>query len=914
VEEATIDIIARRFLDGHRVENTTDGELATACNRIIQQAAHLSYREAVAVARTFLRRSTQASPILQIAALRAMARTLHMGGSHAKALGYYLRARKLCQRDPLSRARIDRALIDVYMYVGDFSRARRAARSALTAFERKAATDDLAQTWVNLGNLLHRQDRHLEAEALYRQAAEHFAATGDRLATARCHYNRANTLVQLFDFTTAEKLYRSATTEYENAGYELEACDARYGLAWLWMLSGKFHLALLELSACEKAYSLGGDRRGEALCILDRAEVYLGLGLHQDALQASQIAARRFRRLQLRYEVSKAELFHGQAALALGKKTAARRSLLMAEKGFAKEQNQGFLGATRLLAADLAGRDQQGRDADLAAARQRFSRAQLPYWEAMADLRVAMDSRHSSQALHRLSKNRAVRWVPHLYALWQIAIGDQAYRRNDIVEARRRWTMAADRMDAVRTQLPPIELRSAYGRKQALPHPRLVAATLGHDPIEASVWSERYKTAGLWAPLAKGGITHAARRSAQESLERLASHVALLTRPQWNSPGTQRTAMAVPSRVTMGLQRQVREEILALEKDHDGAAPSMDDLKRLIASISKKMPVVQFHTQDEDICAFVHRCGYTTMRRFYGGRTRLAGNIEKWRFILEGELLRNNHDPAISVAERLLWSDIGAWLWAPLGIDAGGREVLIIPDGELANLPWPALIVNQVPLVEQYRFILSPSLRHFGAASRIRCRSQRIEVFRGAADDLPQADREIAALKTWAGKSLTVHNPCRRESWLSQGESFIWHYVGHAQLRADNPFYSCLHLADGPLFAADFRLRSCRANLVTLSACRSGEQVALPGEEATGLVRSLLEMGARNVIAGLWPVSDDSAALWMETFYDGLFTGAGILDALRRASLTVREKFPSAYHWAAFALSGAGDLGGSYER
>jgi hypothetical protein len=34
---------------------------------------------------------------------------------------------------------------------------------------------------------------------------------------------------------------------------------------------------------------------------------------------------------------------------------------------------------------------------------------------------------------------------------------------------------------------------------------------------------------------------------------------------------------------------------------------------------------------------------------------------------------------------------------------------------------------------------------------------------------------------------------------------------------------------------------------------------------------------------------------------------------MRQASLTVRDRFPSAYHWAAFAVFGAGDIGGNHE-
>ena len=114
-------------------------------------------------------------------------------------------------------------------------------------------------------------------------------------------------------------------------------------------------------------------------------------------------------------------------------------------------------------------------------------------------------------------------------------------------------------------------------------------------------------------------------------------------------------------------------------------------------------------------------------------------------------------------------------------------------------------------------------------------------------------------------------------------------------------------LNDGPLFAVDFRLKSCRVELVTLASCRSGELLAMPGEEATGLVRSLLEMGARSVVAGHWPVSDKATAMWMGAFYERVFDGENICGAARYAARKVRQVHPSAYYWAAFSTFGAGN-------
>ena len=781
----------------------------------------------------------------------------------------------------------------------------------MSVFKRLGAADDLAQTQVNYGNLLHRQDRHREAEKLYRRAAAHFDATGDRLAAARCYYNRANTLVQLFDMPEAERLYRQAILIYTEAGYELDACDARYGLAWLFMLSGKFHVTLTELAACERVYHQAGDPRGEALCLLDRAEVYNGLGLYADALATAKAAEKRFSRLKMRYEQSKAALFRGQAAAALGRKSEAVSSRQGAERGFTGEGNHGFLGATRLLGAELAGPDRRIRRRELAAARRHFARAQLPYWAAMCDLYEIAGGVRSVPLLKRIGRNRAVHVVPHLYALWQTTLGDQAYLRHRIDQARQCWRLAANRLDAVRAHLPPLELRGAYGRRHRLPHPRLIAVDIDSHPQEAAAWSERYKTAGVWAPLAEAGPSTAARRSIERSLKELAMHIGALGSHGSGSRGAIDTTMSSP-RPPVNLYRRVREELMVLESA-GGNIPTFAVLRRMITAVSHLRPVIQFHCATDDIIAFVHRNGTTRVCRFPGGVSRLAEDMCKWRFILEGQLLNAALDSAASAAEHALWREIGGWLWTPLEIGREEPEILVLPEGDLSNLPWLALAVDGQALAERHRFILSPSLRHFHAAAGVRTEGRKFQIFRGVTAGLPETDREIVTLSSLFGPHAEVHDPCRREDWPSRGEAFGWHFVGHASVRADNPFYSCLHLDDGPLFAADFRLKRCRVGVVTLSACRSGEQVNMPGEESTGLVRSLLEMGARNVVASRWPVWDRSAAFWMAAFYRRLVHGAQPSEAVRQASLEAREQYPSAYHWSAFAVFGAGNLGDTYE-
>lgn len=917
MDEEQSQIAARLFLRTGEAVGISELELARGCENLIQKASRTSLNEALKLARRFAAVSRHHSPEMRLTAARAVGRLSHMSGRHRDARRAYLSARRLSERSPLVRARIDRALADVYLYLGDYDKAKQSARRAMAAFKALKADNDWIQARVNYANILHRQDRHREAEKIYHQAADYFDASGNRLALARCYYNRANVLLQLFDIAAAERLYRDSEKIYAEAGCTLDANDARYGLAWLWMLTGKFHQALLQLAACEKIYRDGGDHRGEALCALDRAEVYLGLGLNHDAFDISALAEKRFAVLGLQYERSKASLFRAQAALRIGRKTEAEKAVVQALKGFSREKNGGFLGVSQLTAADLvrAKSDSSKRTRYLNAARKQFSRAQLPLWEAICDLRLSYEKSLSSVAVKRLKRNRALREMPHLSIAWQTRLGELKQAQGDLAAARNHWETAAETLDLLRAQLPPLDLRSAFARAQNSPHRKLIDMELKDSPMRAAVWSERFKTAGIWAPLISESENATDMTQIQRNLGLLARQVAALSHQIYEGNGKRGFTAATHQAALQNLRREIRESMLACEPDKAGSSYAPEQLAANFRHVSSEHPVVQFHLQDDDIIIFLHRQGTVETHRLEKGRIHLQEILLRWRFLLESELLTGYLTSLRNFqSERSLLSELGDMLWAPLRLDESYHRILIIPEGELSNIPWAALYDNDGYLADRFNFVIAPSLRHYINARKVYSASSRWHLFQGAAANIPHVSDELESLLAQISGNAALSAPCRRKDIIDAPEAAVWHYSGHAQFCTDNPFYSYLALEDGPLFAADLRAKRCRVNLVTLAGCRSGEQLVLPGDEATGLVRSLLEMGARNIIAALWPLSDESASFWMISYYNKMRENNSILESARWAAGKVRERFPSAYHWAAFSVFGAGDMGGAYDR
>ena len=896
---------ARALLATGKMAGSDSDAIVAACDRLVRIETERSSASAIKLGRKFVRVARKLGKDASLTALRSLGWAYLVGGKYRQARDTYLEARSLATRLPEIRARIDRVLIDVYMYLGDFTEAKRRAEASLKTLKRIGAKSEIAKTEVNFANLLHRQDRHREAHKLYHRAGKFFKSRGEDLAAAFCYYNEANTLVQFFDFKPATALYNEARTIFLRHGHSLRANGCQYGLAWLHMLEGNYHIALRELAECESEYRNASQPREVVLCQLDRAEAFLGLNLFADARMAARSAEKSARSLGVKYEAAKAALFFAKASLAMGKSQGARKILERARQGFAGEHNQPFLAAADLVEAQLEGRGRDRR-ARIQSARKKFTDAQLPLWEAICDFQYLSEWANDESALTRLASNPAVKTVPHLLARHRTMLGDREAAAGRRQTAIRHWKKAADVLDAVRAKLPPVDMRSSFTKHRIDPHHRLVESELKTHPIRSAAWSERLKTAGLWAVSDESLELTPVRQKAERSLAELAQQVTVLSGQLGSGDGHREMSAIRQSNELTILQKRVRDDLAALERRRHARTDPIESIESDILAVSTRQPVVQLYVGQNDIIAYVHDRRQTKVRRLPGGVTVAHEYAARWRFLLErAPFLAGKPSLGDIHDEQILLSQIGEWLWAPLDIPTDKKQILVIPEGELSNLPWQAIVHRGRPLVEQHELVIAPSIRHYLHARGQKTRSADVRVFVGATEGI-ETPREFETLLERAGDRATLCSPCTRRDWPDNSQAHLWHYAGHAEYRRDNPFYSSLMLDDGPLFAADFRLKHNTVNLVTLAACRTGQLTQTPGEEATGLVRSLLEMGARNVIASHWAVYDRSAVSWMSSFYRTYLGGAPISRAARQAALETRAVYPLTYHWAAFSVFGAG--------
>jgi CHAT domain-containing protein len=145
----------------------------------------------------------------------------------------------------------------------------------------------------------------------------------------------------------------------------------------------------------------------------------------------------------------------------------------------------------------------------------------------------------------------------------------------------------------------------------------------------------------------------------------------------------------------------------------------------------------------------------------------------------------------------------------------------------------------------------------------------------------------------------------------------IVHFATHGLLNRTHPELSGVVLSlvdrqgkpqDGFLQLHDVYNLDLPAELVVLSACRTGLGKAVWGEGLVGLTRGFMYAGARRVVASLWGVQDLATAELMKRFYGAMLGEKQMrpAEALRAAQVEMwkQKRWRSPFYWGGFALYG----------
>ncbi|QTE31612.1 CHAT domain-containing protein [Pengzhenrongella sicca] len=223
---------------------------------------------------------------------------------------------------------------------------------------------------------------------------------------------------------------------------------------------------------------------------------------------------------------------------------------------------------------------------------------------------------------------------------------------------------------------------------------------------------------------------------------------------------------------------------------------------------------------------------------------------------------------------------------------AAPAEVVVVTGDWLGALPW-SMLGSRAGLPT----VVTPSARHWlthAPAAGERGRLARAHLSSVAGPGLRHArlEAEQVAVRWPDSTLLTGADATCAQAAAMLGSPGVVHLAAHGRHESDNPLFSSVRLADGPLFAHELDQGAGAPELVLLSSCEVGRTTVRPGGEALGLTSVLLRIGVGCVVAAIAPLPDDDALRVMTTTHDLIRRGWSVPRALAQASSAQDSPIP----------------------
>lgn len=278
------------------------------------------------------------------------------------------------------------------------------------------------------------------------------------------------------------------------------------------------------------------------------------------------------------------------------------------------------------------------------------------------------------------------------------------------------------------------------------------------------------------------------------------------------------------------------------------------------------------------------------------------------------------------------------------------KNFIIVPDGELWNIPFGALLTRDIDEAQLSAFRVFPYLirekcisyafsasmlqggHPGGSPEKVKLLAyapsyRDIKKGRPASSVLIASRKQLDTLifnqqeatsiaDIWGGESICEEKATKEHFLKSASGANVLHVAAHAKADNHNPNFSYIAFTNmGDTLQAPYKLyvhelynHRLPFEMAVLSACETGTGPVWKGEGLISIARAFAYGGAKSIVTSLWSIPDESAKDIMVLFYDNLKKGYSKDEALREAKLAYIEK--SAHlsalpaHWAAFTAIG----------
>lgn len=732
-----------------------------------------------------------------------------------------------------------------------------------------------ARNRMQIGFILQRLGRQQEAAAAYDAALEGLEDADDRVAIARLLSNRGILNAYLGDLGTARSdIDRSIALARDLGNTRAVA----FGLQNLGFVAGRAGDVPMALRSFEEADGLlrvlADGAPARAALDLDRAAVLADAGLLAEAIERADAAARVHARAGDRTNLAEAHLLGARLRFVNGQLDEAAELADAAGERFAADGRHPWALQARYVAA--AARVRAGSSRIEVGSAELAANLQARGWPTEArEIRLlgaqqAMRAGSVAEARQLLGEvgtpprsAPAVARAQHRLAMAMVRIADGDHRG-----ARRAISAGLDVLQRSRLAFGSVELRAHAARHTAeLVELGVRLELQAGRPVAALRLVDRERSTDLQVP------------PTPPADERLATDLAALralhSRELEAARGGADVRRLAADRAR--LERRIRDRARTAA---DG--PGRSRIDRLdVAELRRELAgktLVSYLELDGDL----HMIAVTprvTERRVLGPVDAIRTEVEflraSLRRLASGRGSTGSLDAAAASIDRCARTLIPS-----LGLDRLGTDgLVVVPSASLHGLPWAALVpaIGHVPVVAN------------SAATWL-------SVGPGAADDrttgpallvagprLPGAEaevRDLAASATHDARVLCGADATVAAVLHGLDTCGSAHIAAHGSFRADNPLFSTIELADGPLTVHELSaLRSVPRRLV-LSSCDAALTSVLAGDAVLGLSSELVRLGVGCVVAPALPIPDVATRPFMLDLYRGLAAGRSPADAL----------------------------------
>jgi CHAT domain-containing protein len=878
--------------------------------------------------------------------LRATANALYAAGQNREAVEHHAKAISLFDslNDEVEVARTLSSSLQPRTLVGDYAGAMRAADRAREIFTRHRDEMRLARLDINVGNILHRQDRFADAIATYQRAYRQLLPFGDPEGIAVLLHNIAVCQISLNEFRSALETYQQARDYAERHRMPLLVAQADYNIAWLYYQRGEYTRAIDILHACREACRENGDRYHFALCHMDLSEIHLELNLSEDAAQTAQEGFALFEQLGMGYEAAKCT---ANLAIALGQEGKTFRALELfaqARERFVREQNLVWPSLIDLYEALLlynegrypeaqrlcAGASSFFEDSPLRGkailARLLMSRLRL----RMRDLKGAGEECAAAIRLLEGMEAPVLRYQAH-FLMGQIhaAAGQQKSAKHEVqhgLAAYASYQTARQALEELRSRLGGEELKISFMKNKLEVYESLVDLCLarGNDRAsleEAFVYIEQSKSRTLMDVLFQ--TVHAAPDDRGQS-DLVRQIRGLREELNWyyhrcdieqlrhgeRSPGRLDELRSAANRCEKELLRALRELPASEQRSAGFERPATVDLAAIRRTLPENAVLLEyFRVRDRFLAMLLTRDSLqiipVTLVSRVGNLLRML-QFQLSKFRLGAEYIAEFQESLLVPAQAHL-HELYKELVEPIRDRLLGEHLIVVPHHVLHYIPFHALFDGEQYLADAFTISYAPSASVYAMCAESKVQEEGGAMVLGVPDaQAPFIEDEVRAVaEVVPGASLYLGEQATQSVLASQGaESRLIHIATHGFFRKDNPMFSGIRLGDFYLSLYDLYQMDLPADLVVLSGCATGLNVVAAGDELLGLVRGLICAGARSLVLSLWDVQDKSTAEFMRSFYRHYAVSGSKSKALQATMREMRQRYPHPYYWAPFILVG----------